>query len=152
MNNGWQYVEQTQEVQLPEPAPEQKRGSWYLLTSLVLGLILGLIYTWVINPVIYSHSTPASLGENDKATYRSLIAEAYSATGDLERAEFRLALLEDENPVYALGSQAQRCMAEGNPTEAYALALLASALQSNSPIPSTNPIPTQTLPLNTPTP
>ena len=152
MTHGWENDDYTQEIQIPEPSSERKRGSWYLLTGVILGLLIGLVYTLLINPVVYTHSTPASLQEGDKDAYRSLIAQVYAVTGDLERAQLRLALLEDENPVYSLGAQAQDSDAERNTTEARALALLASALQSTAPTATTAPIPTQTLPLNTPTP
>ncbi|MBG0784570.1 MAG: hypothetical protein H0S79_05670 [Anaerolineaceae bacterium] len=135
----------TREIRVPEPQPERKRGGWYLLTGLILGMLIGLVYTLLINPVIYTHSTPATLQAGDKDAYRSLIAQVYAVTGDLERAQLRLALLEDENPVYTLGTQAQRCMSEGNITEAQALALLASALQSTDPTAIPSPVPTQTL-------
>ncbi len=156
----------TQEVRTSPPAP-QKRSPLYLLTGLILGLILGLVYAWVINPVIYEDTTPASLGDADKDFYRSTIAQVYAHTGDLERAALRLALLEDEDPVYTLGVQAQRVLAEGQEAEARALALLASVLQglpqyqqttteSVSPQPTaTDPppsIPTNTLPIPTSTP
>lgn len=152
MTHSCENDEYTREIQVPEPPSEQKRGSWYLLTGLIIGLIFGLVYAWVINPVIYTHSTPATLREEDKDTYRSLIAQVYAVTGDLERAQLRLTNLEDDHPVYALGTQAQRCLAEGNTTEARALALLASALQSTGPTSTTNPVPTQTLDFSTPTP
>jgi len=132
-----------------------------------LGLVLGLAYAWVINPVIYEHTTPASLSEGDKNFYRSTIAQVYAATGDLERAGLRLALLEDPNPVSALGAQAQQVLAEGQDAQARALALLASVLQSAPSAQETEPailppqatptkappaIPTHTLPIPTPTP
>ncbi len=149
MTPGWENDDYTQEVQVPEPPSERKRGSWYLLTGLIIGLIFGLDYALLVNPVIYTHSTPATLQEEDKDSYRILIAQVYSATGDLDRAQLRLALLDDENPVYALGAQAQRSVAEGNTTEARALALLASALQSTVTTATTEPISTQTLPIIT---
>ncbi len=152
MTHGWENDEYTREIQVPEPPSERKQGSWYLLTGFILGLLIGLVYTLLINPVIYIHSTPASLQEEDKDGYRSLIAQVYAVTSDLERAQLRLALLEDDHPVYALGAQAQRCAAEGNITEAQALALLASALQSAFPTATTKPVPTQTLDFSTPIP
>jgi hypothetical protein len=107
------------------------------------------------------------LSDTYKDTYRRTIAQVYAATGNLERARRRLNLLEDENPVYVLGAQAQRALGEGKAEEARALALLASDLQSNGQLPlvtaetispdvsaSTTPrvVPTQTLPLATSTP
>ena len=139
------------------PPAEEKRGDWYLLTGLILGLILGLIYAWVINPAVYQDTAPASLADPFKDRYRSMIAQAYESTANLERAVSRLALLEDPDPVYALGAQAQQALAEGQSAEAHALALLASALQAPGeatavPTATLPPIPTRTLPVDTPAP
>lgn len=135
-------------------SPGEKRGAWYLLTGVILGLIFGLAYAWLLNPVVYENATPASLRDSSKDIYRSLIAQTYKETGNLARAASRLALLEDPDPVYALGAQAQQALAEGQPVEAHALALLASALGSSEPAQaeSAPTIPTQTLPNPTPTP
>ena len=139
--------------------PEPKRGSWYLLTGLILGLVFGLLYAWLVNPVVYHNTHPASLKGSFKDGYRSNIAQAYAETGNLDRAVNRLALLEDPDPVYALGGQAQQALAEGQPEEAHALAMLASTLQGAAsieavPIPTATlpPVPTRTLPVYTPTP
>lgn len=151
----------TRELRLT-PQPVEKKGNWYLLTGVILGLLLGLLYAWVINPVVYENTLPASLKDHYKDTYRSTIAEVYSATGNLDRAMQRLALLEDEDPVFTLGAQAQRELAAGNTSQAHALALLASVIQSgesSQPLPAeatANPpadaVHTQTLPALTPIP
>ncbi len=124
-----------------ESEPEGKRGGWYILIGLVLGLILGVAYTWIANPVVYETTAPSTLGETDKDAYRSLIAQVYAATGNLERATLRLEVLEDEDSVYTLGAQAQHVMAEGYADEARALALLASAIQQSPTIPAQTAIP-----------
>ncbi len=141
------------------PAPEGKRGPWYLLTGLILGLIFGLVYAWLVDPVVYQNTHPASLKDSFKDGYRSAIAQAYAKTGNLDRAVSRLALLEDPDPVYTLGAQAQQALVAGLPEEAHALALLASALQGGelmeaAPVPTSTlpPVPTRTLPVSTPTP
>ena len=159
-------LKDTQEVRT-SPQPRQKSSPLYLLTGLILGLILGLMYAWVINPVIYENTVPASLGDADKDFYRSTIGQVFAVTGDLERAFLRLTLLEDPDPVYALGVQAQRVLAEGQDEEARALALLASALQGlpqfQEPTPENTVlqptatesqplVPTHTLPIPTITP
>jgi len=156
--------EATRELRLaPEPVePVEKKGHWYLLTGVILGLILGLFYAWIINPVIYENTLPASLNDAYKDTYRRTIADVFAATGNLERAEQRLALLQDEDIVFVLGAQAQQALANGNASQAHALALLASALQSGEsaqPLPAAptarppaDAVPTQTLPAVTPIP
>jgi hypothetical protein len=106
-----------------------RRGSWYLLTGLVIGLALGLVYAWVISPVAYVDTDPSTLREDFKDVYRSQIAAAYAATGNLPRARLRLALLKDADPATALAAQAQAILAQGGPQDdARHLALLAADL------------------------
>jgi hypothetical protein len=144
----------------PTETPSQpKRGSWYLLTGLIIGLLFGLTYAWLVDPLVYQNTDPANLAPSYKDTYRNFIAQTYQETGNLKRAISRLALLQDPDPVFALGAQAQQALAAGKSEEAHALALLASALQSGEPAPAETvstetppPVPTRTLPVNTPAP
>jgi len=159
--------DETQKIRIAEPSQE-KHGAWYLVTGLIMGLILGIIYAHWINPVIYENTEPSSLNETDKDIYRSTIAQVFAKTDNADRALRRLALLEDDDPFLALGSQAQRALAQGKEEEARALALLASIIQPPVSDPSANisepaqtlpeptatlqRIPTQTLPIETQTP
>ncbi len=109
---------------------EPRRGRWYLLTGLLIGLTLGLLIAWVISPVQYVDTAPASLRADFKDQYRSMIASAYLATGELGRAQSRLSLLGDADPRQALTLQAQQALSVGDPNgSAYALARLADALK-----------------------
>lgn len=109
---------------------EPRRGPWYLLTGLLIGLALGLLVAWVISPVQYVDTAPASLRADFKDQYRSMIASAYLATGELGRAQSRLSLLGDADPLQALTLQAQHALSVGDPNgSAYALARLADALK-----------------------
>jgi hypothetical protein len=133
------------------------RPSWlaenlYLLTGLLIGLGLGLLYAWVISPVKYVDTSPASLRADFKDGYRAVIASAYLASGNIERAQSRLVLLGDLDPVQALVNQAQQARSQGDPTNAaYALSMLAEALQQPPTIPATlTPIPPTLTPI-TPT-
>ena len=120
----------------------ENRGSWYLLTGLLIGLGLGLLISWVISPARYVDTAPEVLEGDYRDTYRLRVAEAYAANGNLERAIQRLALLNDPDAIQALESQSQRLLAlGGKPGEAEALALLAADLRK--PLP---PTPTSTLP------
>jgi len=110
---------------------DQSRGNWYLLTGLVLGLIMGMLYTWVISPVKEVDTHPHFLREDYQDIYRTLIARAYQANDNLPRAKARLELIGDEEPTLALAAQAQRYLAEGGDIEtAKVLASLSSALQT----------------------
>jgi hypothetical protein len=122
---------------------EQKRGNWYLLTALMLGLTLGLVYSWVISPISQVDTHPDSLRPDYKDIYRTLISRAYLANNNIPRAEARLELIGDEKPALALAAQAQRFLAEGGDTEmAKILANLSAALQSFASLEET-PVPNQ---------
>jgi hypothetical protein len=121
---------------------EPRRGSWYLLTGLLIGLALGLLVAWVIAPVEYVDTAPASLRPDFKDQYRSLIASAYLVTGDLGRAQSRLALLGDVDPQQMLTLQAQNALSAGDPDRsAYALSRLADALKQPPTEASLSPTP-----------
>ena len=122
------------------------RGNWYLLTGLLIGLGLGLAYAWLVSPVDYTDTEPASLAAPYKEAYRVVIALAYQSEGDIGRARERLRLIDSGDPVRALAAQAQRMIAANAPaSEARALSVLASDLsqpgkvssvaQANSPTP-----------------
>jgi len=107
----------------------ESRGSWYLVTGLILGIIAGVLYAWLVSPVHYLDTAPSSINLASKDLYRSLIALAYASDRDLGRARVRLGLLHDADSVQALAAQAQRTIADGGGTnDARALAELVAAL------------------------
>ena len=107
----------------------ERRGPWYLITGLVLGLLLGLGAAWLLRPPepITPKVKPDSLKADYKDQYRIMIALAYQVDGDLVRARARLELLGDPDSYRAVAGQAQQAQAAGLP-EAHSLALLAGAL------------------------
>lgn len=128
----------------------ETRGHWYLLTGLLIGLVLGIGYAWILSPLEYVDTPPNSLRADFKDEYRYLIAASYRVTGNLDRARARLALLGDPDPVAALGEQAQRMLAANAPTGAIRLvadlaeAVLNPALASSNQagdVPAPQPLP-----------
>jgi hypothetical protein len=106
------------------------RGSLYLLTGVILGVVMGLLYVWLYSPTEYVDTNPSSLRADYKDAYRAAIASAYNASGDLTRAEARLALLREDNLTSVLAAQSQRYLAEGySYNDAVALARLSAALE-----------------------
>lgn len=133
-------------------------GGVLFFVFLLLGLAAGLYYAWVINPVEYVETAPASMRADYQADYLTLVALAYASTGDLDRARTRLALIPDPDPAGTLSQLAQIRLAAGRPEkEARSLAMLAAALgERPTPVasastPAASPFSTPTGPTKTPT-
>jgi hypothetical protein len=106
-----------------------RRIPWGIFFALLAGFGLGLAYSWTISPLRVVDAKPIALRTDFRDAYRSAIAAAFAATGNLSRAQARLAVLEDANPVEALNAQAQRNRATGESfQQADQLAALALAL------------------------
>jgi hypothetical protein len=122
-----------------ESRRSESKGPWYLFSGVLIGLVLGLLYTWVIQPVQFVDTSPDLLRSEFKDQYRSLIALAYQSNDDVGRARSRLLLLDGDDMDAALAEQAGRvAQAGGSPAEAEALASLASAI-SGQPAAATTP-------------
>lgn len=120
-----------------------RRIPWDILLALLAGLGLGLVYAWLVSPLRVTNADPIALRTDFKESFRSAIAASYAATGNLPRAQARLALLGDADPVEALNAQAQRMLADNETFEqADEVAALAVALQDGSGEPPTS-APTQ---------
>ncbi len=99
------------------------------ILAFILGLAGGLVYSWILSPVEYTDTAPASLRQDFKEDYLGLIASSYQATGDLNRARARLAELGVSGAPEELSRLAQSRLAAGQPeSEARALAQLAAVL------------------------
>ena len=110
-----------------------RRIPWGALFALLLGLGLGLGYTWVLFPHRVTDAQPSALRADFKDQYRSVVAASYAATGNLPRARVRLSVLGDANPIDALNAQAQRMLASAQTSErADQVAALASALNKDT--------------------
>ena len=77
-------------------------NNWYLLTGLLLGLAIGLMISLLFVPLTNAEALPSELNEAGRAEYRLMVAQAFAAQPNLERANSRIALLGDTNPGEAL--------------------------------------------------
>ena len=112
-----------------------RRFPWQLMLIVAAGMALGVLYSWVLAPVRYVDTTPDTLRTDFKDQFRSSIAASYAASGNIERARTRLALLGDPNTIEALNAQAQRMLATGDSFEnIQQVAQLAVDLQVQSEI------------------
>lgn len=112
-----------------------ERALWAggFLVGFCIGLALSLTYTWVIDPPPLTDTTPGALNPHDKEIYTVLIAAAYVADGDLDRARKRLAQLEDPDIGNTIIVLAEHHINEGGDTrDIRALARLADALGGTS--------------------
>lgn len=69
-------------------------GRWVrFIIAILVGVAAGLAYGWVVNPVEYIETSPASLKIDYKTDYVLMTAEIYRVEGNLDRAARRLAIL-----------------------------------------------------------
>ncbi len=104
------------------------------LIAIGLGVGLGLVYGWVINPVPPVNLKPESLRADYKADYILMTADVYRRDGNLGQAVRRLALLEDR----PAGDQVAEALLTARdlqyaPADLETLAFLAKALQAAPP-------------------
>jgi hypothetical protein len=67
---------------------------WFLFFLMIaIGIGLGLLYAWVVNPVEFVDTEPQTLREDYRADYVLMVAEAYQVDKDLPLAVRRLGLL-----------------------------------------------------------
>jgi len=100
----------------------------------ILGLVLGLIYAWLVAPVELYNTTPALLRSDHRHEWIRLTALGYLADGDLERALARLDGLGQEDVQAALAALIEAYAAQGQPVERMrALTDLAQRLGVDTP-------------------
>jgi hypothetical protein len=73
-----------------------------ILFGLVLGIAIGLLYGWVIQPVEIIESTPDTLRDDYRTDLVLMIAEAYEYESDLDLALQRFERLELQPPTDVL--------------------------------------------------
>jgi hypothetical protein len=64
----------------------------------IIGIALGLLYGWVIEPVKFVDTTPASLRADYQTDYVLMVAEAYRSDQNPELAARRLAIFGGQTP------------------------------------------------------
>lgn len=66
---------------------------------IAVGLGIGLLYGWIINPLQHANAPGSALRSDYKADYVLMVAEIYTADGKLDQAVSRLSILGDLPPV-----------------------------------------------------
>ncbi len=118
-----------------------KRIALFFL-MIAVGVGLGLLYGWVLNPVKYEDTAPSMLHNDYKADYVLMVAEIYNADNNLEQASRRLALLDSLPPTRIVSSAILTARERGYAARDQELmGKLALALQSagETPVPGDKP-------------
>jgi hypothetical protein len=101
------------------------------------GIAAGLVYGWIINPVKFVDTTPASLRVDYRTDYVLMVAEAFHADQDVELAGRRLAILGAGSPAAISVSALDAAQEAGYSQPDIALLQeLRRALQASQPVPS----------------
>ena len=125
--------QEVKERERNEGGPRVSAASFALL-GIVLGLAGGLLYAWVISPVVYTDASPARLNEQYTDEYLFLVSESYALTGNWDEAQERLAALELENVEQRVASLFEKSLREGWPSaQVRNLAFLTQELDGDSP-------------------
>lgn len=113
---------------------------WFpILLAAILGMTLGLVYGWKINPVQYTDITPDVLRIDYRTDYVLMVAEAYHAEQDPALAARRLAVLGSEIPALIAEEAYNFARQAAYPADDLALIQeLVVALQAWQPVPGTN--------------
>jgi hypothetical protein len=126
------------------------------IVGLVVGLALGLAYTWVIEPVEVINTYPTLLRTVYRWDWVRLTALSYVADGDLERARARIAGIKQEDIAGAMETLIEEYAAAGHSADTLRrLTTLAEALDVHTPamlVYSYGPTLTPSSPPDTPSP
>ncbi len=86
-----------------------------LSLGVLLGLVLGLVYAWLIDPVQLYNTTPPLLRSDYRHEWIRLAALGYVADGDMDRALARLKGLRKQDIQDALAAMIEAYAAHGQP-------------------------------------
>lgn len=105
-----------------------------IIIALAIGIVGGLIYGWVIDPIEYVDVTPNILREDYRIDYVLMTAEAYQTDFDSETAARKLAILGSESPALIAASALEYATRNNfTAAEIQALQTLLTAMQTYQP-------------------
>ena len=104
------------------------------LIAIIVGLVLGLLYGWIVSPVEYVDTTPETLRDDYRTDYVLMTAEVYRDHLDLDLAARQLAILGSQPPAQTAAHALDYALSAGYPPADIALLqVLATDLQSWEP-------------------
>ncbi|MBN1177598.1 MAG: hypothetical protein JXD18_00170 [Anaerolineae bacterium] len=111
------------------------RGTFLILAAgAILGLMLGLVYAWLIDPVDLYNTTPDLLRSDYLHEWVRLTALGYVVDGNVERVQARLAPVNDADVQAAFAALIESYATQGRPAETIrALSYLAEQIGVYTP-------------------
>ncbi len=108
------------------------------LIAAIIGLAIGLVYGWLVDPVEYVDTTPDTLRADYRADYILMVAEAYESERDPELAARRLAVWGSQPPADIAAEGVELARQIGfDQADITLMQKLASALLAWQPAPET---------------
>lgn len=105
-----------------------------IIIALAIGIAIGLIYGWVIDPIEYVDVTPNLLRQDFQVDYVLMTAEAYQNDFDSELAARRLAILGSESPDIITSNALEYAISNNfTESEVQLLQTLLTAMQTYTP-------------------
>lgn len=111
-----------------------------IATAIIIGIALGLLYGWVLDPIEYTDIPPNILREDYRVDYILMVAEIYQNDFNPETAARRLAILGSDPPAAISASALEYANRNGfTQNEISALQNLLTAMQTYQPQGINNP-------------
>lgn len=152
--------------QRPLPFWRRLSRSGWLLLSLAIGLIGGLYYAWVVDPIVFTDASPARFSDRYREEYIILVSQSYAVNENWPLAQQRLVALEDPDIAETVNSLLETAVRQNRPAplleqlavvarqlgaQGQAIALFAPTLPPSNVQPTPTPA-FETTPTNTPPP
>jgi hypothetical protein len=110
-----------------------------IIIAIGVGITIGMIYGWAIDPIEYTDVTPNILRADYRADYVLMVAEAYQTEQNSDTAARRLAIIGSEPPARIVSTTLDYARINNfTQTEITLLQGLLSAMQTYQPQ-GTNP-------------
>ncbi len=111
---------------------------WLLpLIMVLLGVVLGLLFGWKVDPVKFVDTTPASLRLDYRTDYVLMVAEAYNGDHNSDLVARRLAIFGGEQPSSICSQALVRAQRTGySANDLSILQDLTRAMQAYQPVPT----------------
>jgi hypothetical protein len=84
------------------------------LATAIVGLILGLTWAWLIQPVEYTNADPGNLAPGAQEAWVEMVADSYAITTDSAEARRRLQFFEPDELQGMLAEEVSEAQRAGN--------------------------------------